>query len=370
MAKLHVVDRLYGAFVRAVASGTWAPGERVPSMRDLARQFDASRASVNVAISKAARQGLFSIQRRVGAVVSPEGPQRAQRLLGSLTVRSSGARLAILVPAEFFPLSGGAPDYAHMTAVVAQEATTRGVRTRILPIERSDQVALARSVMRRYDAVLLLGIVAEHLPILFPFAQTRFPAVVYNRRIPGIDLPAVMQDAHGASRRLGEVLHGLGHRDMCLVASPRYVGLYGHHGHVEGWLDFLKEADLLDECSMPILYFERGYFPLVLDRILRLMPKITALVVGLSPLLSYIADNPRFHHLDIPGRLSVATFGSVRHVRWPSCYPPVTSFELDLKRMAECVMDTVTDMLAGAPAPPSVRVPLHLIQTDSIGPAP
>lgn len=58
------------ALERAIMSGKWPPGHRVPSEFELMAQYDCSRMTVNKALSKVAADGLIVRRRRSGTVVA------------------------------------------------------------------------------------------------------------------------------------------------------------------------------------------------------------------------------------------------------------------------------------------------------------
>lgn len=58
------------ALERAIMSGKWPPGHRVPSEYELMEQYDCSRMTVNKALSKVAADGLIVRRRRSGTVVA------------------------------------------------------------------------------------------------------------------------------------------------------------------------------------------------------------------------------------------------------------------------------------------------------------
>jgi GntR family histidine utilization transcriptional repressor len=62
---------------RAIMSGKWPPGHRVPSEYELMAQYGCSRMTVNKALSKVATDGLIVRRRRSGTVVASPATEEA-----------------------------------------------------------------------------------------------------------------------------------------------------------------------------------------------------------------------------------------------------------------------------------------------------
>lgn len=60
---------------QAIASGTWAPGARIPFEHELMAAYGCSRMTVTKALAPLAKGGLIVRRRRAGTFVAP-GPQR------------------------------------------------------------------------------------------------------------------------------------------------------------------------------------------------------------------------------------------------------------------------------------------------------
>src|SRR3954452_18672876 len=79
VAPLHVPQR-YEQVVRRlsadIAAGRLAPGERLPSERDLARALGVGRASVREALAALSNQGLLETRPGSGSFVAADAPAR------------------------------------------------------------------------------------------------------------------------------------------------------------------------------------------------------------------------------------------------------------------------------------------------------
>ncbi|HZE30519.1 MAG TPA: GntR family transcriptional regulator [Actinoallomurus sp.] len=72
--------RIVAELRRRIADGELAPGDRVPSTRQITREWGVALATAAKALSALRREGLVSAKPRVGHVVSRPGPAPARRL--------------------------------------------------------------------------------------------------------------------------------------------------------------------------------------------------------------------------------------------------------------------------------------------------
>lgn len=355
--------------LRGLAAGRWKAGETLPGVRQLAEENSVSRRPVHKAVARAAYGGLLEVRERQPTQVAAGAQVRAEQLLAKEARQAKLRRLAIVMPEGINPKSGKS-FYSVLTRIIVAEARQRNFQADVLSLPPDRQRDFAERLAHRYHAAVAIGILPDHMVCLHILSERQFPVVVFNRQIPGIDLPVLREDDYGAVCHLGRILLGLGHRNVCMISPHQYESLYGGQSQADAWMSLLTEQGILDECTWPLVYFKDDTLPLVLDRLLHRFGDITALVFAAPALLQCIARDERFHHLRIPGDISIATTGSMMNVVWPDFYPPVTCFELDFARTAQCMLDMICQMLGGNLHPPTVRVPLNLHLTESIGPVP
>ncbi len=65
---LQLVDE----FTRRIATGTWAPGQRMPSVRDLAAELGVNPNTVQRALGELERSGLAATERTAGRFVTTD----------------------------------------------------------------------------------------------------------------------------------------------------------------------------------------------------------------------------------------------------------------------------------------------------------
>lgn len=374
MSGLSIDGSVLRELLRSLADRRWLPGQRLPGGRELAAWLGVSLRTVQKAVRRGARYGLLRVSPRRRAVVLDGAPEKAGRLLQRFSARPAALDVAVLVPEQYLRQTNN-PFYSAMIRHTIEQCTHRRIRARVVEWPLQRQVDTARSLVRRnISAAVIIGFRFEYTPSLFVLHEQRFPVMVFNRRLPGLDLPTVRLDDHAAARSVADTLVALGHRNLCMVTNLRSGSPAEGTNRDAGWLDRLDELGVTDTCGAPLLIvpwsdYPRGRHP-IFSRLFEAPDPPTAMVFAAAPWVRDFLAEPRCARLRVPDEVSLVVFepgADVLHVRG---YPSLSSVQADLKRVAQCITEVVEKMLAGDLKPPSIRVPMNIVLTDSIGPAP
>jgi len=370
-----IIDEVLHRLLRGLASGMWPPGRSMPPSRRLASAFGVSPGTLRKALGEASRLGLVDVRQRRPVTVREGAAQRAERLLAQKSVRRSARQVAILMPAQLLPLVRDA-FYALLIDALQREASRRGFDTSLVPWPAAEQMAVARSLPHKgFDAALFIGCLPAFTGSLFLMYEQGFPFVAFNRRIRGLPLPTVLIDNDEVVRRIAERLVKLGHRNLCLAASMTDLaaGQDRPGGVAHAWLDFLHERGLIEECVLPTYFpWDRHqdlYVPAFAD-LMHSPQRPTAVVFEHHQWAGAFLGDRRFADLRVPDEVSLATVGPTRRLPSVPWCPPMSTAQVDYERVAECLIETFQKVLAGETGVPTIRLPLQLKLTESIGPAP
>lgn len=107
---------------RAIVSGVWAPGHRIPSEQELLKRYQCSRMTVNKALSTLAELGLIVRRRRSGSFVAAPAAERSVLEIQNIEdevrrsgrpyridMQSHGERKASAIDAQALSVAVGAP---------------------------------------------------------------------------------------------------------------------------------------------------------------------------------------------------------------------------------------------------------------------
>jgi len=364
-----LADLVCDGLLRRLADGLWDEGQRLPVVRQLEKEFTVSRVTILAAMRQLADEGLIAVSPRHFATVAPGAADRAARLLVASLAVPAHRRVAVLVPEGHLP-----PRFTFGQVIerfLAPAAADRNMTVKVVPWPASDQPRFVERLIRRgFMGALAFGLSGWLLPTVYEMRRRCFPLVVFNRRMPETDVPSVLLDERGAVRKIASALAAMGHRNMCLVYLAFDERLGEARQRADAWVGCLAEAGLLGECTMPLYYVRPRDDVDLFAPLLRLENRPTAVVFGYGYLLERFLMGRRDPGLRLPEDMSVATFDMLYRVTLPSWCPPMTALYDDPRRSIECMIEMLDRMWRGDRHPPSIRVPMDLHRTDSIGPAP
>ena len=385
MKRVRCAQHIFEAILRNFAAGEWAPGAPIPSMRHLASEFRTSLSTVEEVIRKAARQGLLRVRPGCATTVLPGGRANARRLWLASAARQDTHRLAILMPQHLVP-QPPAPDptmrgwfYRTLVEALIHAGGLQQICCQVVPWPLEGQIAKAAALAKSdYAAALAIGFRPEHLISLYKLYERRFPVLTYNRKFLQFDLPSVRIDEYRAAQQLADLFVRRGHRNLCLV-THEWNSITGDDRKpvltVQGWFDYLREHHLENECTLPVHFSDSSLLGLPLygrafENILASSERPTAILFSHGPWARMFLTDPRFDGLRVPEDISLAAFFNTPQPLLAERCPPLTTASVDIPRVAECAIEIASKLIAGQWETPSIRVPLTLNITASVGPPP
>ena len=371
-ARSRLADRVFLDLLRKLRGSLWTAGAALPPVRLLSQELAVSSRALLPALHRAAHHGLLEVRCRRPTVVLPDAGRRAGAILARLQTRATHRRVALLVPEAYWPVQDAY--YGKMVAEIDQEVARHRLRAVLVKWSVNEQLTVARALPRQgYCAAVCIGVTFRYFLALHALYEQRFPLVALDRAPPMADLPTVRADDYAGARAAAECLVNAGHRNLCLVTSVLKGAWPRGGGREDGWVDYLVEHDLLKECSEPL--YTLPWLPKLHDhghhrfsRMFEGPDRPTALVFGAAPWAIDFLRNPASPK--VPKEVSVAVFEPGRGLpEVPGC-PPLTTITSDLRRVAQCLIEVTRRMLDGEARPPSLRVPMDLHLTASVGPPP
>ncbi|MBN2582732.1 MAG: LacI family DNA-binding transcriptional regulator [Planctomycetes bacterium] len=372
MARPEVVGRILECLLRELATGHWPEGRPVAPMRALAKQWGVSQETAMAALRRAGGLGLLNVQPRHRTVVEPGAAARALEVLHETQRKAEVSRVALLVGSPLSVLEYH-PFFATFRRLACERGLARRIQIEVVQWPLREQVEFARSLPARgYRAALSLGLKPVHWVGVTWMHDHGYPVVVVNRDLPGMGVSTVRGDGFAAMQQLARHLIDLGHRNLCLITHFMPGASGAGLDEAEGWMQVLEETGLGRECTMPVCvlpwepFMRENSHPF--DNIFGRRDHPTA-VVFVSPMWAkQMLSDARFRRFRVPEDVSVA----VLHVNDPpltiSGLPPLTHIGLNHRRLVDCVIEVLSEMLAGDLTPRRLLLPLDVTLTESIGP--
>ena len=343
-----------------IADGELVPGDRLPPVRDFARQLGVNVNTVRSAYAKLEGDGLVRTRHGVGTVVlaAHAGSLPAGALpLGVNTV-------AVLI-------GGLDPFYLSLLRGIEDVAAEQG--TLVLITDTRDSPTLAEAMIRRLIARGVDGIIAVSVGGIANGQERdhgnngRVPPIVY------VDQPdrtgyVLLFDAHGAGYAATRHLREHGHeqdrdRDRPAVVAERERGLRGVCPRSRGCrLAVSLQPSSPRWASSPWMPAASGWRA---SSTCLTLPPPSSLPERPSP--SECCRRRRSRRIDVPGDLAIT--GNTDSPAAALVEPPLTMVSVPAREIGIQAMRTLADLIRGKNPRPRRRVlDVELVLRDSCGP--
>ncbi|MFC5651473.1 GntR family transcriptional regulator [Paenibacillus solisilvae] len=339
-----------------IRTGRWREGHRLPSETHLARQFEVSRITVKNAMSKLVEEGIiYRIQGRGTFVAMNEGGEPLRYKKGA----SSAGMIAFLIPRL--------DNRFTMNLLRGIERTLSEANIRILYLSTHDddqreEQLLQEAIDTGVKGIIIYPVDGEtYNETILRLTMDRFPIVVIDRYLKGIDTNCVCSDHRGGAYQATEHLLISGHRHIVFITSL-FKGTTSLEERLEGY----KQA--LAEYQVP---FRRQYVVESTDsmsfrHLLLEHPEVTAAFAANEGIGQKVIEAAESIGRQIPNNLSVVFFDDYERSEAaripPTC---VLQQEEEIGRQAAQLLLTLIEN----PQQPrrSLRVPTQLMVRHSTG---
>lgn len=215
-----------------------APGARLPTVRDLMKEFTVSQASVQTALDAIEADGLISS--RVGRgtfVADPATTQQRQK--------------TIMVLRGDYPSRRG-DDITRALQAAIGKTDHQGLVITYQDMEHAMDVL---APLKPSDGYILQPLGAASIPVsLLHFLRSRSPAVVVSEaEVGSLNVDGVYMDLLAQSALCVRHLRGLGHRRIAFISGEPLMGdqwrLAENHRQTAEWLGVADGDDLVLTCD-------------------------------------------------------------------------------------------------------------------------
>lgn len=256
---------------RQIENGTLKPGDQVTPEVELAQHHNLSRGTVRQALQLLVNQGLLERTRRKGTFVAGNGRGASTALIG------------IIIPYMRDALINGIVHGVENTLRLNGYSLIFGHSDGKLEIEVEHIRRLQQEQAR--GLILWPAALPGEADLLASCLPPRFPVVLIDRLVPGLDAHSVLVDNYGGAYRAVEHLVALGHRRIGCVSHAGHISsvddrVRGYQqAMLDAWLEPLPLAVLawreLEPDGQPPGYHDHDLTPV--DRLLQAPEAATAL---------------------------------------------------------------------------------------------
>jgi DNA-binding LacI/PurR family transcriptional regulator len=257
MNKQPLYEIIYHHYKEEILSGSLAPGTRLPSEKDIAKQFKVSRITVIRALNELGSDNLIYRVQGSGSYVSENTGKKSD---SSEVSKKSPVIISLVLP-NF--------DSVAVNILKGVEDVARQKNYFVTYHRTSDDSKIETKVINEIISTGSHGIILyptekfENMELYSRLLIDRYPLVLIDRKIPGLDLSLVSIDNEDAFYKITTHLIDLGHKRIIFVGSAvfsisseyeRYKGFC--KAHIENGLPLLNKHlySNIDMETIPLNY--------------------------------------------------------------------------------------------------------------------
>ncbi len=209
---------LYENLKKDITSGVYKEGDRVPSEKELSKQYDVSRITTKKALELLAGEGLIIRHPGRGSFVKISSDNEVENE-GTIEKNVHAAPLIGLVITDF--------DDSYGTALISSIEKCTAEQSCFLVLRRSfgmpelEEKAIRELVDLGVDGLIIFPSQGEYFSEeILKLVLNKFPLVLVDRHLKGISTASVSTDNVEAARIGTEYLLELGHRHIGILTPP------------------------------------------------------------------------------------------------------------------------------------------------------
>lgn len=356
---VHRTQELVQSLQSMIEQGTYAPGDPIPSERELSRVQGVSRTTVRRAIQQLVDKGVLYRVPGSGTYVG-SGPIR--------TARSGHASIGVLLPTLANPYFG------ELVTAIERECRSEGFQLLLGQTEMPGH-SITPYLERYAENPAVQGVISvasggETFPGPYEVLQRAGKPLLFVVRHPeAVNADAVATDHIGGARDLMRYLIGLGHRRIAYVGSAR-----AHTPrHFQGYLQGLREAGLPEDPELQVMAFgdqldqvgEAGV-RMLLER----QVDFTAIFAQIDFIAIGVLRALRSYGIRVPEQVSVVGFDNIPSAE--HLHPPLTTVDHTVSEIGRLAVMLLQDRMTKRYDGPARQVIIQprLVIRQSCGPSP
>ncbi|MCM3720054.1 GntR family transcriptional regulator [Fictibacillus phosphorivorans] len=210
-------ETIYDHIINQINQGLLKQGDRVPSEKDLAEEFNVSRITSKKALDLLAQNKIITRLRGKGSFVSEDQADK-------LEIRAPKSKLTDIKLIGFI-----IPDFddafgSNLIKTIEEKCLENNCH---LIIRRTggqikeEERAIKNLVQFGVDGLIIFPVQGEHYNAeLLKLVLTDFPLVLVDRYLKGIPASSVCTDNRSASEKITNYLFSMGHEDIAFLSPP------------------------------------------------------------------------------------------------------------------------------------------------------
>lgn len=205
---------LYHSMRDKIVNGEYSEGEKLPTEKELAEQFQVSNITSKKALQMLAKDGLIKRRPGKGSFVTKHSPENAQK-----SGLKAGTSLIGVVLSDFSESYG-----TNLLSGIEEEATKNNcfiVPRRTYGRQDLENEAIDALTDMGIDGLIIMPVHGEHYnPKILKLILSGFPVALMDCDLKGVPAAFVGTDNKNAAKMATDYLLKQGHRNISFLSSP------------------------------------------------------------------------------------------------------------------------------------------------------
>ncbi|GFZ88814.1 LacI family transcriptional regulator [Paenibacillus marchantiophytorum] len=240
-----IYERIYETLREEILQGKYNIGDRVPSEKELADEYNVSRITSKKALEMLAEVGLIVRKPGRGSFVAEEGAAVTE--MASTDERARHTLIG-LVMTDFGNTFGTAMIYGMERASAEHESFL--VLRRSFGVPENEEKAIRTFMDLGVDGIIVLPAQGEFYNAeILKLVIQQFPLVLVDRHLKGVAAASISTDNISAARTGVDYLLDLGHKQICLLTPPP-IDTTAVEDRIEGFVRAHAERGVIVDRSL------------------------------------------------------------------------------------------------------------------------
>jgi len=317
-----------------ITRGDYAPGDRLPSLDDLAAEFGINRLTARKALVELAGEGLVQAVPAQGTFVA----ERRQRP----TARSARAAMTVAVVSTVMKPARTGPYHMELLDALREELFPLGANLMILPTTRISPESRIAGIIEHASADAVVGIGPFEADTLRRLAARPEPLVVLDHAPGMASVDSVATDSRAGGALAARHVVELGHRRVAIIGGARSQPVTAER--MAGMREVLDEAGVRASVVYADYKVAGGYDAMA--RILRARRRSEAVLCMNDEMAAGALQAIRRHGgIRVPRDLSIVGYDDIAVAAHLA--PRLTTVHVPKRDMARIAVQRLRDRLDG-----------------------
>lgn len=329
-----------------IRSGTYKPGEMLPSERALARELHTNHETVNKAISNLVATGVLYRKRGIGTFINSKAIPSA-----SMFPRNRVDLVMFNTAEELFHTN---VFHEEIMFFLQNLLTQRGFTSHITPAKDLPDFS---NYLATVDALITVGYLP--LRLIKVVIEASIPLICFNFEYTAKKVSSLLVDDNAVDELI-ETLVRKGHRRIGYVHGPGVNFAFERRK-----LRFVRYMQLLEfEDNLNRVYSVDPNDENLIGQFVKKISDCTALVISDDFLAIQVLQILTRFNLSVPKDVSLTGFGNLSITS--QLFPSLVTTDVDREALCQALVEEISALIESEKTGSRIVFPSHLVSGDSI----